>query len=53
VAEQERKLIVDAAVAVGQVRMADTAGDDVDDDFAGARIGDHDIDHLDRLTLLP
>ena len=37
VAEQERVLVVDAALAVGQVGMADAAGDDVDDDLARAR----------------
>ena len=52
-AEQERKLVVDAAVTVGQVGVADPARDDVDDDLARSRIGDDHIHHLDRLTLLP
>ena len=53
VAEQERVLVVDAALAVGQVGMADAAGDDVDDDLARSRIGDDHIHHLDRFALLP
>ena len=53
VPEQERELVVDAALAVGQVGMADPAGDDVDDDLTGTGIGDDDVDQLDRLTLLP
>ena len=53
VAEQERELVVDAALAVGQVGVADPACDDVDDDLARSGIGDDDIHHLDRFTLLP
>ncbi len=52
-AEQERELVVDSAVAVGQVCVADAAREDVDDDLARPRVGDDDIHHLDRLTLLP
>ena len=52
-AEQERELVVDAAVAVGQVGVADPAGDDVDHHLARTRVGDDDIHHLDRLALLP
>ncbi len=53
VAEQERELVVDAALTVGQVCVADAACDDVDDDLARSGIGDDDIHHLDRFTLLP
>jgi hypothetical protein len=52
-AEQERKLVVDAAVAVGQVRVADAAREDVDDDLSRSGVRDDDIHHLHRLTLLP
>ena len=52
-AEQERILVVDAALAVGQVGMADPAGDDVHHHFTGTRVGDDHIHDLDRLTLLP
>ena len=53
VAEQERVLVVDPALAVGQVGVADPAGDDVDDDLTGTRVGDHDVDHLNGLFLAP
>ena len=53
VPEQERILVVDAALAVGQVGVADAAGDDVDDDLARSRVGDDHIHHLDGLALLP
>jgi hypothetical protein len=53
VPEQERELVVDAAVAVDQVGVADTAGDDIDDDLARPGVGDDDIHHLDRLAHLP
>ena len=53
VPEQERELVVDAALAIGQVGVADPARDDVDDDLAGSRVGDDDIHHLHRLALLP
>ncbi len=53
VPEQERVLVVDAALAIGQVGMADPARDDVDDDLAGPGVGDDDIHHLYRLALLP
>ena len=52
VAEQERVLVVDAALAVGQVGVAHPAGDDVDHHLAGSGVGDHDVDHLDGLALL-
>ena len=52
VAEQERVFVVDAAVAVGQVGVADAAGDDVDDDLARSRVGDDHIHHLDRFAFL-
>ena len=49
VAEQERVLVVDPALAVGQVGVADAAGDDVDHHLAGPGIGDDDVDQLDGL----
>ena len=52
VAEQERILVVDAALAVGQVGMADPAGDDVDHGLAGPWVGDDDVDQLDGFALL-
>jgi hypothetical protein len=52
VAEQERVLVVDAAVAVGQVGVADPAGDDVDHCLPGPGIRDDDVDQFDGLTLL-
>ncbi len=52
VAEQERVFVVDAALAVGQVGVADAAGDDVDDDLARPWVGDDDIHHLDRFAFL-
>ena len=47
-AQQERELVVDAAVAVGQIGVAHPARGDVDDDLTGSRIGDDDVHHLDR-----
>jgi hypothetical protein len=52
-AEQERELVVDTALAIGQVGVAHPAGEDVDDDLARPGSGDDHIHHLDRLTLLP
>ena len=49
-AEQERVLVVDAALTVGQVGMADAAGDDVDDDLPGTGVGDDDVNQLDRFV---
>ena len=51
VAEQERVVVVDAALAIVQVRMADPTGLDGDDRLAGTGIRDHDVDDLDGLTL--
>ena len=51
--EQERVLVVDAALAIGQVGVTDAAGLDVDHHLARSRVGDDDIHHLDGLTLLP
>ncbi len=52
-AEQERVLVVDAALAVGQIGVADPARGDVDDDLARAGIGDDDVDQLDGFALFP
>ena len=49
--EQEREFVVDAAFAVGQIRVADAAGDDVDHHLTGPGIGDDDVDQLDGLLL--
>ena len=48
-AEQERELVVDAALAVGQVGVAYPAGEDVDHHLTGSRVGDDDVHHLDWL----
>ena len=53
VTEQERVGVVDPAVAVGQVGVADPAGLHGDDDLAGAGVGDGDVDELDRLAFPP
>ena len=53
VPEQKRVLVVDAALAIRQIGVADPAGKDVDHDVAGSRVGDDHIGHLHRLTLLP
>ena len=53
VAEQEREVVVDAALAVVQVGVADPAGLHLDQRLAGPRVGDVDRGHLDRLTLAP
>ena len=50
-AEQERELVVDAALPVGQVGVAYPARGDIDDDFTRAWIGDDDVHQLDWLTL--
>ena len=51
VAEQERKLVVDPALLIVEVGVADTARDDVDDSLAGTGIrNDHRLD-LRRSTL--
>ena len=49
--EQEGELVVDAAVAVGEVRVAHPAGLDVDHYVGGAGVGDHDVHQLRRLLL--
>ena len=49
VAEQERVLVVDAALAVGQVGVADPAGDDVDHGLAGSGVRDDDVDQSRRV----
>ena len=53
VSEQERELVVDAALAVGQVGVAHPARLDVDHDLTRPRVGDDDIHHFDRLSLRP
>ena len=51
VAEQEREVVVDAALAVVQVGVADPAGLHVDDRLTGPGIGHHDRLDRDRRTL--
>src|SRR5262249_35145469 len=51
VAEQVRKVLPDAALAVVQVGMADAACLDVDERLARSRIGDDDGGQLDRSAL--
>ena len=53
VAEQEREVVVDAALAVVQVGVADPAGLDVDDRLARTGVGDVDGLDRDRLALRP
>jgi hypothetical protein len=52
-AEQERVVVVDAALPVGQVGMAHPAGRHIHNHLSGTGIGDDDVDQLDRLALLP
>ena len=52
VAEQERVLVVDAALAVGQVGVAHPAGDDVDHDLTGPGVRDDDVHQFDGFALL-
>ena len=47
VAEQEREVVVDAALAVVQVGVAHPAGLDLHDRLAGPGVGDDDVDELD------
>ena len=51
VAEEERIVVADPALAVVEVGVADAAGLDVDDDLARSRVGDDDVGDLDRLPL--
>ena len=51
VAEQERELVVDAALAVVQVGVAHPAGLDRDHGLARPRVRDHDRLHRHRLAL--
>jgi hypothetical protein len=46
--EQERVVVVDPALPVGQVGVAHPACLDRDDHFAGSRIRDDDVDQFDR-----
>ena len=47
-AEEKGKLIVDPTFAVVQIRMANAAGLDPHQGFAGTRVRDVDLDNLDR-----
>src|SRR5262249_32680572 len=49
--EQVGEVLADAALPVVQVGVADAAGLDVDQCFAGPRIGDHDHRELDLSAL--
>jgi hypothetical protein len=51
VAEQEREVVVDAALAVVEVGMAHPAGLDLDDRLARPGVGHHDRFHADRRAL--
>src|SRR5699024_9073511 len=51
VAEQEGELVVDAAVAIGEVGVAHAGGLDVDDHVVWAGLGDHDVHELGGLLL--
>ncbi len=51
VPEQERVFVVDAALAVVQVGVADAAGDHVDEGLAGAGVRYDDVDQLDGFAL--
>jgi hypothetical protein len=51
VAEEEREVVVDAALAVVQVGVAHPARLDADDRLARTRVGDDDVDELDVGTL--
>jgi hypothetical protein len=52
VAEQEREVVVDAALAVVQVGVADAAGLDLDHRLTRPRVGHHDRLHRYRVALL-
>ncbi len=51
VAEQERIGVVDAAITVGEVGVADPAGVNGDDDLTRPGVGDDDVDEFDLLAL--
>jgi hypothetical protein len=51
VAQQERVLIVDATLAIGQIGMTERAGDHLDHHLARPRIGNDDVDQLDGRPL--
>ncbi len=53
VAEQEGEVVVDAAVAIVQIRVADAAGLDLHQRLARAGVGHVDRFQSDRSTLLP
>ncbi len=50
--QQERELVVDRALAVVQIRVADPAGLHRDQYLTGPRVGDDDRPHLDGCALL-
>ena len=52
-AEQERVVVVDPALAVGEVGVADAARLHVDDHLARTGVGDDDVDQFDGLALGP
>ncbi len=51
VAEEERELVVDAALAIVQIGVADAAGLDGHHSLAGPGVGNHDGLHRHRLAL--
>ena len=51
--EQERVLVVDAALAVGQVGVAHPAGGDVDHRLTGSGVRDDNVHQLNGFTLFP
>ncbi|SKZ68720.1 pyruvate-formate lyase [Mycobacteroides abscessus subsp. abscessus] len=51
VPEEERILVVDAALFVGEIRMADTARLDIHDDVVGPGVGHHHVDEFRWRTL--
>jgi hypothetical protein len=52
VAKQERILVVDAALTVGQVGVAHPAGDDVDQSLPRPRVRDDNVHQFDGFAFL-